>query len=808
MIIQDSRTKYDISVDRGTRENYKHDLESFIRKTAVFSGIQKVNIYEKISEIIPKKDENYQNFKKAESYIRGGFEYTDNCFSHQTVGFEDMFKNLNLLSPNIKYSRISNLIRGNVKCKLFGKMRVANNTLPLLVNQEEPWTLFFTIFTDALCSLTAQPGLIMRIIDNECVNYTGVYSTWIFKNYEWVNVLIDDYIPVQDSSKIWVPILSSLDLGNVEVWQFLLEKTYARTNPCFYDVFLGRIKLENLASNFKKLIVELTGGIASTFKVKDIDIMSKIRNENLEHVNTLWSKVVEALNEGSLVTAIPRHEGENFKNFVKPKKRRKGLSLKHCYSVLKLVEVTKFKGNASLYLIKLKSAWENDLWSGEWSRNWYQWTPELKAMVDFKEDTHDIWMNLKDFFRYFGDIIICKVKLGYSRYKEKIEYPHQKVSRMVIRFNYETEGKHKTFISLFQNKNEVNSDSRDNLFKFESKKKEKKKYLDIKMVLGKFHEGKYRFLSYCNSVNSSLATMSKNLISGEYFILIEYLGDAFNQIDSNLSIYADGKVGMKLIENEEESVVYDFIAYKTWLYYSDRTEGHPMSEISLAVNQEESKVKLEPIPLQLSKIEVPGCAIFCVYNPSHHLIKIDVKFDGSDDMEILAFKGLIKRNHTVVIDSRSKEIFILRHNRQNLGIFDEDIPKFKLGCSNLEVFCPPKPEDEKDMLIYNALVDDMPEQQMTGIEILKKFPELKSLMMERQMDTPVNHNLSQLMSSYLSGSERSPARGLISPTDSSIFYRRKLSIQRSLFHGNDFDQLAQSHLESKYLVSESILNYR
>lgn len=772
--------KYTTDEHNNQRTQYKKETEDFIKKTSFFSGLHKANIYEKISEIIPKSENNYKNFQRIESLIKGGYEYEDTSFPHSTQEFKKHFKNLNLENENIKFSRISDLANGSKKCTLFNKVKVSKNKLPILPfkgNYQK--TYLFTVLTDALCSLSTQPGLVLRIIDNDSMNKNGVYSTWIFKNYEWKNVLIDDFIPVHDSHHFWVPIFTMLDPNNVEIWQFLLEKTYAKTNPKFYDSYLNEIGIDDLSYHFKDIIRELTGGIVSGFKIKDIDILSKIQPENIDYVNNLWTKVTEALNEGHLVEAIPRFEGKNYEKFVRLRESRKGLNLTHCYSILKMVEITKYDGDVSLYLVKLKTAWSDDQWSGEWGRNWYQWTPELKAMVDYREDEADLWMTLKDFIRFFGEIVVCRTRVGYSHYNLKINFPHKKVTRMVLRLSYETEGKEKAYITLFQEKmrNGQYSDSAS-LDISKDENNEEKNFPDVKIVLGKFHDGYYRFLSYCNSVNSDTATMSKNLISGEYFILIEFVGDFLEEVKANLAIHAKGTLGMSIVENEEESVVYDFIHYKTWLYYAERTKGYPMSEIALASKDEEGH-ESEPIRLQLSKLEIPGCAIFCIQNPSVHLIRIEVNFDGTDDMEVLGFKGLIKELHNVLIDPSCKEIFILRHKRgvEN-GEFDEEIPKFKLGCSNLEIFYPPKPEDEKDMLVYEALIEDKPKHSITGLEIILKNQEE---VFERQIEIRGNieEELNEgVLVSFIS-SEKSKEED-IQAKRVEEFNQRKLSIQRSL----------------------------
>ena len=78
-------------------------------------------------------------------------------------------------------------------------------------------------FVAAVCGLAEYPSNIKRLFENEEVNEWGVYSLWFFVNGEWKNVIIDDYIPVNENEKM-VFMTSKTN----QLWVPLLEKAYAK----------------------------------------------------------------------------------------------------------------------------------------------------------------------------------------------------------------------------------------------------------------------------------------------------------------------------------------------------------------------------------------------------------------------------------------------------------------------------------------------------------------------------------------------------------------------------------------------------
>lgn len=99
----------------------------------------------------------------------------------------------------------------------------------------------------ALSVVATRPDLLLKCIPQKEVNKWGVYEFLFYKNGEWKNVIIDDYIPVTSDGK---PVFSSC-LDPNEVWVMLMEKAYAKLHKCY----------ENLEGGSEiYALVDMTGG--------------------------------------------------------------------------------------------------------------------------------------------------------------------------------------------------------------------------------------------------------------------------------------------------------------------------------------------------------------------------------------------------------------------------------------------------------------------------------------------------------------------------------------------------------------------
>jgi len=260
------------------------------------------------------------------------------------------------------------------------------------------------------------------------------------------------------------------------------------------------------------------------------------------------------------------------------------------------------------------------------------------------------------------------------------------------------------------------------------------------MILGKFHEGAYRFLNMADSVDKSCCSLtSKKLIAGEYFLLVEVKrslpGDPVGEL--NLTVAGPGPFGVKIMENEEMSMMYDFLCHKVWDYYGERVEGDKVGQLAF----KESK-KLKGVILE--KLDLPGLSVYNLRNTDSYGVEMRVHVMGqlpgvdraeisSMDMqeritaevereefpkkfEVLGPGSEVAKSHKVKIEPGEKATFIIRPLKEYLGEIQEDRIPFLFNCSDIDFYRPDLKtalqkvkSDKKSLLaedcdIYKALI--------------------------------------------------------------------------------------------------------
>lgn len=136
-------------------------------------------------------------------------------------------------------------------------------------------------FLGALSTVATRPDLITKSIPETELNEWGVYEFYFYKNGEWKNVIIDDYIPLSNGKPIFS---SSLD-GN-EVWVLLMEKAYAKLHKSYQH-------LEGGSESYA--LVDLTGGAPETIELDSREVSVEISN------GRLWEKMKKYHSYGFLM---------------------------------------------------------------------------------------------------------------------------------------------------------------------------------------------------------------------------------------------------------------------------------------------------------------------------------------------------------------------------------------------------------------------------------------------------------------------------------------------------------------------------
>ncbi|KAM4694739.1 calpain-1 catalytic subunit-like [Discoglossus pictus] len=236
----------------------------------------------------------------------------------------------------------------------------------------------------AIACLTMNEHLLHRVVphgQNFQDDYVGIFHFQIWQYSEWVDVVIDDRLPVKDEKLMFVH-----SAEGSEFWSPLLEKAYAKLNSSYEAINWGF---------FNEAFVNFSGGLGEYYNLRNnppgLDIMR------------------EALKRGSMMSChitTPAKDPKPFEEDVKANK----LVILHVYAVTGLEQVN-YKGS-KVDLIRLRNPWGKSEWSGAWSDNspeWNELDPSERNNLQLKMEDGEFWMPFTEFERLFTILEICNL---------------------------------------------------------------------------------------------------------------------------------------------------------------------------------------------------------------------------------------------------------------------------------------------------------------------------------------------------------------------------------------------------------------
>ncbi|XP_037002663.2 calpain-13 [Artibeus jamaicensis] len=242
-------------------------------------------------------------------------------------------------------------------------------------------------FLAALGSLTQNQKHLQNILRNQSFShqYAGIFRFWFWQCGQWVEVVVDDRLPVLNNEYLFVCPRSN----NQEFWPCLLEKAYAKFRGSYLHLHYGYLP---------DGLVDLTGGVVTT-----MDLHSSLSD--------LVTMVKMAAKEESLMTCAtpcgPTGVATSMKN---------GLVSQHAYTVTGAETIQ--SGTGWEDLIRLWNPWGHTEWQGRWrdgSPEWQETQDPRKIQLYKNKEDGEFWMPCRDFQDNFSCLYVCNqspVSLG------------------------------------------------------------------------------------------------------------------------------------------------------------------------------------------------------------------------------------------------------------------------------------------------------------------------------------------------------------------------------------------------------------
>ncbi|KAL7878364.1 hypothetical protein AOLI_G00093380 [Acnodon oligacanthus] len=236
----------------------------------------------------------------------------------------------------------------------------------------------------ALSCLTMHPTLFEKVVpagQTLAAPYVGIFRFRFWQYGEWVEVVVDDKLPVRGGR-----LLFSYSRTSNEFWSALVEKAYAKLIGSY-----GSLKGGNISEGME----DFTGGIAYTRPVSS------------RTPPVLWRTLTAALSRGSLLSCFI--QAKNVKEIGTV--TAEGLVKGHAYAITSTDKV--HRKAEEVLLVRLRNPWGFVEFCGPWSDKCNDWdgidsAEKTRIHLNIEEDG-EFWIGVEDFCRMFDTVEMCSV---------------------------------------------------------------------------------------------------------------------------------------------------------------------------------------------------------------------------------------------------------------------------------------------------------------------------------------------------------------------------------------------------------------
>uniref|UniRef100_A0A8C9XLV2 Calpain-1 catalytic subunit n=1 Tax=Sander lucioperca TaxID=283035 RepID=A0A8C9XLV2_SANLU len=213
----------------------------------------------------------------------------------------------------------------------------------------------------AIASLTLNDNLLHRVVPHGQSfqqEYAGIFHFQFWQFGEWVDVVIDDRLPVKDGKLVFVH-----SAEGTEFWSALLEKAYAKLNGC-YEALSGGSTSEGFE--------DFTGGVTEAFELRKAP-------------SDLYGIMRRAIDRGSLL----------------------GCSIDGPF-----LKCTHNLSRSPTKLVRIRNPWGEVEWTGAWSDNSREWDSvdsSVRSRLQIRSEDGEFWMSFSDFLREFSRLELCNL---------------------------------------------------------------------------------------------------------------------------------------------------------------------------------------------------------------------------------------------------------------------------------------------------------------------------------------------------------------------------------------------------------------